>query len=70
MARWETAARWYEANLCCDLFGAWLVVRTWGGKGSSRHGELTEIVSTERDGLVRIDKLHKERLKRSYLRVS
>lgn len=29
--RWESVTRWYEAELMCDLFGDWLVVRRWGG---------------------------------------
>ena len=42
--RWESEYRWYEAEILCDLFGDWLIVRRWGGLYSDRHGEKTEVV--------------------------
>ena len=42
--RWESATRWYEAELISDLFGDWLVVRRWGGLYSERYGTKTDVV--------------------------
>ena len=42
--RWESATRWYEAELISDLVGDWLVVRRWGGLYSERYGTKTDVV--------------------------
>jgi hypothetical protein len=36
--RWvnREKARYYEARLCQDLFGEWILLTVWGGCGSSR----------------------------------
>lgn len=33
---WQTAQRYYIAELTQDLFGQWLVCRTWGSRTSAR----------------------------------
>ena len=35
---WETNTRYYEAHLCQDLFGVWIVDKKWGGKFNRLHG--------------------------------
>lgn len=72
MCRWETELRWYEAELVCDLFGDWLVVRRWGGLYSDRHGTKTEVVPDMLSGVVMLFAIDRERQQRKppYWRVS
>jgi len=63
-ARWETGERWYEAILTQDLLGDWIVLRVWGGKGSRRHGQKTDMVNSEADGRNLIEQIHKTRIHR------
>ncbi|WP_050453517.1 hypothetical protein [Candidatus Burkholderia verschuerenii] len=71
-ARWETNTRWYEAEIFCDLFGSWTVVRAWGGKGSRRHGGMIDVVQDEAAAVARIEVLSKEHSRRNppYQRVA
>lgn len=63
-ARWETARRWYEAELGQDLLGDWVVMRRWGGKGLRRHGEKPDVVHSQADGHDLIEQIHQTRLRR------
>jgi hypothetical protein len=62
--RWETARRWCEAELVRDLLGDWVLIRRWGGKASGRHGEKLAVVADERDGLIRLERIHRARARR------
>jgi len=64
-ARWETNSRWYEAQIVHDLFGAWTIVRVWGGKGSRRQGRMIDVVDNEAAAEARIETLNKERCRRN-----
>jgi hypothetical protein len=67
MARWETSTRWYEAHVLSDLFGGWVVVRTWGGKGSRRRGGLIEPVANQEAGVRRVSEICARRRQHGYL---
>lgn len=58
--RWEIETRWYEAYFVYDLLGQWTVVRTWGGKGSRRHGQMIDVVESPAAGFTRIETLNKQ----------
>lgn len=45
LAQWESSTRWYCVELASDLFGCWVVTRTWGGHGSNRRGSKQELVT-------------------------
>ena len=34
-SRWERETRYYELRLQQDLWGDWVLMRVWGGKGSA-----------------------------------
>ncbi|WP_334473077.1 hypothetical protein [Arsenophonus sp. PmNCSU2021_1] len=52
--RWENDFRWYEAELCYDLFGDLLLIQRWGGLGNHLHGQNTKIVSDLLTGVARL----------------
>jgi len=62
--RWESSQRWYEVILTQDLLGDWIVLRAWGGKDSHRHGQKTDLVSSEVEGRNLIEQIHKTRIHR------
>nr|CBL47419.1 hypothetical protein pPAA3_0028 [Photorhabdus asymbiotica] len=63
--RWESATRWYEAELMCDLFGDWLVVRRWGGLYSECYGTKTDVVPDLLSGVAPLFEIDQERQRRN-----
>jgi hypothetical protein len=63
-ARWETAQRWYEAELVLDLLGDWVLMRRRGSKASRRCGELSRVVAGEAEGRQFIERINLVRLRR------
>lgn len=59
--RWESENRWYEAELLCDLFGDWLLIRRWGGLYNDRYGTKTEVVLDLLSGVALLFAIDKER---------
>lgn len=69
--RWENDTRWYEAELCSDLFGDLLLIQRWGGKGNQRHGQKTEVVPDFLTGVASLFRIDRERKQRKppYFRI-
>ncbi|ENN8378621.1 hypothetical protein I6L80_21500 (plasmid) [Providencia rettgeri] len=69
--RWENKYRWYEAELCFDLFGDLLLIQRWGGLGNNLHGQKTELVADFLSGVAMLFKIDQERKRRKppYFRV-
>lgn len=65
-SRWEKATRYYEAHVQQDLWGEWLVVRTWGGKGSRRGGIKAELCATRKEACARFERIAQLRQRRGY----
>ncbi|MQM29471.1 MAG: hypothetical protein CRU78_02520 [Candidatus Accumulibacter phosphatis] len=67
--RWETNTRYYEVRLMRDLLQDWVLIVSRGGK-TNRLGALrTLFVSSEEEGMKRIETLEKVRTRRGYVRV-
>ncbi|HGJ5885070.1 hypothetical protein [Arsenophonus nasoniae] len=62
--RWENDARWYEAELCYDLFGDLLLIQRWGGLGNHLHGQKTEIFPEIFTGIAKLHAIDRQRRKR------
>ena len=54
IAQWESPSRWYVVELAPDLFGCWVLTRSWGGRGSNRRGSKQELVTDASDARARI----------------
>lgn len=67
---WTTASRYYIAEVTQDLFGTWLLKRSWGGLGSRRGSSMTIPAENYEEALSLLDDTAKRRLKRGYVRVS
>jgi len=61
IAQWESPSRWYCVELAPDLFGCWVLTRTWGERGSNRRGSLQELVTDVADAKKRIDVIDRRR---------
>ena len=64
--RFETLQRYYEMELCQDLFGEWVLIRYWGGKDNHHYGQKTQWVENIEAGFLEAGKTKKVRLKRGY----
>ncbi|MEY1579605.1 hypothetical protein AB7Z98_12135 [Providencia manganoxydans] len=62
--RWENGLRWYEAELCFDLFGDLLLIQRWGGLTNKLHGEKTELIPDYLSGIAHLFAIDKQRKSR------
>ena len=67
--RWETQTKYYEANLCQDLFGEWILMKYWGNKTSKLGGSQSTLVASLNDGLTLMETVKKRRNARGYFEV-
>lgn len=69
-ASWQTDRRYYQADISQDLFGMWVLRRSWGGLGNSRGNSKTHAFAKYEDALKFFESLAKQRLHRGYFRVA
>lgn len=63
---WCTDCRYYQADIMQDLFGTWLIKRSWGGLGS-RLGNSKIVAARDYDHAMQLlDGVAKERQQRGY----
>lgn len=63
---WETENRLYHAEITQDLFGDWIVMRSWRGKEKKGGGQKTNWCETYDQAHSLFDQIEKRRLKRGY----
>lgn len=70
LLRWESDTRYYIVHAHTDLFGQLTLRRFWGGLGSARGGQMTEIVDGPNEAaiskrlharLIEIDRIRRRR---------
>jgi hypothetical protein len=68
--RWvnPNKARYYQAHLCRDLFGEWILVKVWGGCGSSCGCLASTGVASYVDGVAAFREIGERRRARGYQR--
>ncbi len=64
---WCTAHRIYTADLKKNLFGEWVVVRHWSGRGKKGGQSRTDYVESYDAGIALLGHIEKTRLKRGYI---
>jgi predicted DNA-binding WGR domain protein len=65
---WQTDQRYYQADIMQDLFGTWLVKRSWGGLGSRRGNSKTTSATDHDHALKLLSEVAKRRQQRGYVR--
>ena len=48
--RWETDRRYYEVHLHQDLWGTWVLTRTWGGRRSAQGNTVHQPCADQAEG--------------------
>lgn len=66
--RWQTSQRYYIAEIMQDLWGNWLLRRSWGGLGSRRGSNLTVPAESYEQALMLLADTAKRRQARGYVR--
>ncbi|MEJ1343166.1 MAG: WGR domain-containing protein [Candidatus Sedimenticola sp. (ex Thyasira tokunagai)] len=66
---WNKGTRYYSVRLERDLFGAWVVIRTWGRIGTSMGRIRTDPASSFEEGLSQIEAIEKNRVSHGYTRI-
>ncbi len=64
--RWQKSNRYYVAELMQDLFGAWLLKRTWGSIDTHRGQSKTLYANDYDHALKLLQKLEKRRKARGF----
>lgn len=62
----STNQRYYLVYVTRDLFGEWVILRSWGGINKAGGQTLTAPCLSYEDALVKIEKIKKIREKRGY----
>ena len=64
--RWMTATRYYVLRVQQDLFGDWELIKSWGGRSSSRGRSQVVPTSSAVDAIAALSKESKRRARRGY----
>jgi predicted DNA-binding WGR domain protein len=67
---WATASRYYVAEILQDLWGEWIVKRSWGGLGNRRGNSKTVMASSYEEALSLLDTISKHRTARGYHKIN
>lgn len=66
-SRWYKGTRYYSIELCQNLFGEWVIRRTWGGKNTRGAGKLKTVVCQNHHHALEVyQKQQHRRTKRGY----
>lgn len=64
---WRKDTRFYTVELCQDLFGNWIIKKTWGSAVKLDFGRSNSIVCPDyQTGLIEYKKHFSKRIKRGY----
>ena len=66
-SRWQKDTRFYSLELCQDLFGNWIIKRTWGSAVKQDFGRSNSTICPDyQTGLLWYEKQASRRRKRGY----
>jgi hypothetical protein len=66
LKRWETDTKYYKTHLYKDLFGCWILEKSWGSKFTRRGGGQLVCCTSYDDGIKKLNSIGKLRKKRGY----
>ena len=66
---WQTDRRYYQADIMQDLFGTWVLKRSWGGLGNHRRNSKTHAFAQYEEALQFFGQVAKRRQQRGYAQV-
>lgn len=65
--RWQTHRRYYVVEVTQNLWGNWLVRRSWGGLGNHRGNSMTTLAADYEQALQLLEEVTKRRQQRGYV---
>jgi predicted DNA-binding WGR domain protein len=68
--RWEKETRYYQVDLCQDLWGQWVVVKRWGRRGTALGQTRRVPCGSHADALNLLARIQRRRRQRGYRTVS
>ncbi|CDH45978.1 WGR domain-containing protein [Candidatus Contendibacter odensensis] len=68
--RWEKAPRYYQVDVCQDMWGQWVLIQRWGRHGTALGQTQRVACDSYADGLHRLAQIQRRRLQRGYCTVS
>lgn len=70
-SKWRKNTRFYVLNLCQNIFGAWIITKTWGSAINKGFGQSQDIQCSDyQQGMKMYQKLEERRLHRGYEKLS
>lgn len=69
-SRWEKATRYYALRMQQDLFGHWLLTRSWGRRGSALGQIRHELCNDATEAQSRYDQAAVRRGQRGYTKIA
>ncbi|MBL8252370.1 MAG: WGR domain-containing protein [Candidatus Competibacter sp.] len=64
--RWEKSSRYYEVRLGQDLWGQWIITRTWGRIGTALGRQSDLLCLSYQNGLQQVEAAKQRRRQRGY----
>ncbi len=69
-SKWQRETRFYTLSLCQDVFGNWLVVKTWGSAIKRGFGQTQDLSCSDYESALSLyQRLYRRRQQRGYQRV-
>jgi len=69
-SKWQKETRFYTLSLCQNIWGVWVVTKTWGSAITRGFGKSQDLICSDYQlGLETYQKMQQRREKRGYKRV-
>ncbi len=63
---WRKQEHYFIVRLSQDLFGDWVVIRSWGNLNNNLGGNKQDVLSCYQQAMTEIEKIHQRQIKRGY----
>lgn len=67
--RWERGTRYYQVDLCHDLWGQWVVIQRWGRRGTALGQTRRVPCHSHAEALNLVARIEHRRLQHGYCKV-
>jgi len=67
--RWERGTRYYQVDVCQDLWGQWVLIQRWGRRGTALGQTRRVPCDAYADALSLLARIQRQRVQRGYCAV-
>lgn len=67
--RWERGTRYYQVDVCQDLWGQWVLIQRWGRRGTALGQTRRVPCDAYADALSRLARIQRRRFQHGYCAV-